>query len=132
MIKIDRSFITDTTLPDHDHRLVAGIIALANALNITVTAEGVEHPEQATHLHQMGCLSAQGWLYSKALPVETSPPSWTGRDRGHVYTSRQPSNPAPGAECRECGKNFSIQSLLPAKSKSQTVPMFGVGVIFGP
>ncbi len=74
VIKIDRSFINDTTLPDHDHRLVAGIIALATILDITVTAEGVEHPEQATHLRDMGCPSAQGYLYSLALPPDQITP----------------------------------------------------------
>ena len=74
VIKIDRSFITDTTAPDHDHRLVAGIISLAAILGIGVTAEGVEHPDQATHLREMGCPTAQGWLYSKALPPEDITP----------------------------------------------------------
>jgi diguanylate cyclase (GGDEF)-like protein/PAS domain S-box-containing protein len=74
VLKIDRSFITHLTTNDHDRQITAGIIALANALNITVTAEGVEHPDQAALLHQMGCPSAQGWLYSKALPVEDVTP----------------------------------------------------------
>ena len=74
VIKIDRSFIADTTLPDHDHGLVAGIIALATVLDITVTAEGVEHPEQATHLREMGCPSAQGFHYSPALPPDQITP----------------------------------------------------------
>jgi diguanylate cyclase (GGDEF)-like protein len=70
ILKIDRSFITHITRDDHDRRITAGIIALATTLGITVTAEGVEHPEQATLLRQMGCPGAQGWLYSKALPPE--------------------------------------------------------------
>jgi EAL domain-containing protein (putative c-di-GMP-specific phosphodiesterase class I) len=74
LLKIDRTFITDTTAPDHDHRLVAGIIALAHTLGIAVTAEGVENPEQATHLRDMGCPSAQGWLYSQALPPDEITP----------------------------------------------------------
>ncbi len=70
VIKIDRSFIALTAKPDYDRDLVAGIIALATVLGITVTAEGVEHPEQAAKLIAMGCPTAQGWLYSKALPPE--------------------------------------------------------------
>jgi len=50
--------------------MVAGIVALARVLGISVTAEGVEGPEQATRLRQMGCPSAQGWLYSPAVPAE--------------------------------------------------------------
>jgi EAL domain-containing protein (putative c-di-GMP-specific phosphodiesterase class I) len=74
VLKIDRSFITDPTAPDHDHRLVAGIITLAHGLGITVTAEGVEHPTQATHLREMGCPTAQGFLYSPALSVDQITP----------------------------------------------------------
>jgi predicted signal transduction protein with EAL and GGDEF domain len=70
LIKIDRAFITDPNAPDHDHRLVAGIIALARMLDIPVTAEGVENHDQAAHLREMGCPSAQGWLYSAAVPPE--------------------------------------------------------------
>lgn len=70
VLKIDRSFIRDLTTDSHDHRLVAGIIALANQVRVAVTAEGVERPDQAAILHDMGCPSAQGWLFSKALPVE--------------------------------------------------------------
>lgn len=68
VIKIDRSFIS--AAPDPDYGLVAGIIALASTLGIAVTAEGVEHTEQAARLQQMGCPSAQGWLYSAAVPPE--------------------------------------------------------------
>jgi EAL domain-containing protein (putative c-di-GMP-specific phosphodiesterase class I) len=68
VIKIDRSFLTEAA--GRDDRLVTGIIALATSLDITVTAEGVEHPAQASRLRQMGCPSAQGWLYSAAVPSE--------------------------------------------------------------
>jgi diguanylate cyclase (GGDEF)-like protein/PAS domain S-box-containing protein len=74
ILKIDRSFITHITTNDQDRRITAGIIALATTLGITVTAEGVEHPDQAALLRQMGCPGAQGWLYSKALPPEDVTP----------------------------------------------------------
>ncbi|MDO8389716.1 MAG: EAL domain-containing protein [Actinomycetota bacterium] len=70
VLKIDRSFITDITTDDHDHRLVAGIIAFARHLGVSVTAEGVEDEDQAAVLRSMGCPSAQGWLYSPAIPPE--------------------------------------------------------------
>ena len=59
----------NTTTSDHDHRLVAGIIALATILDITVTAEGVERPAQAEHLRAMGCYGGQGFLFARALPA---------------------------------------------------------------
>ncbi|MDQ1308696.1 MAG: two-component system, chemotaxis family, CheB/CheR fusion protein [Actinomycetota bacterium] len=74
VLKIDRTFVADIAAPEHDDRLVAGIIALAQSLGICVTAEGVEQPEQAAHLRAMGCPSAQGWLYSKAVPADEIAP----------------------------------------------------------
>jgi diguanylate cyclase (GGDEF)-like protein/PAS domain S-box-containing protein len=72
VIKIDRSFISDPT--GAGMGLVAGIIALAETLQIAVTAEGVEHIEQAARLREMGCPTAQGWLYSAAVPPDEVPP----------------------------------------------------------
>jgi EAL domain-containing protein (putative c-di-GMP-specific phosphodiesterase class I) len=47
---------------------VAGIIALAAQVNVGVTAEGVEHRDQAELLHKVGCPAVQGRLYSAAVP----------------------------------------------------------------
>jgi EAL domain-containing protein (putative c-di-GMP-specific phosphodiesterase class I) len=76
VIKIDRSFVSDAA----DSALIAGIIALASTLEMAVTAEGVEHPEQAVRLRQMGCPTAQGWLYSAAVRPEDVLPLL-----GHIY-----------------------------------------------
>ena len=70
VLKIDRTFIAHMTSRDHDRRLVAGIIALAGALDITVTAEGVEYEAQATLLRAMGCPGAQGYLFAQAVPPD--------------------------------------------------------------
>jgi EAL domain-containing protein (putative c-di-GMP-specific phosphodiesterase class I) len=77
VIKIDRSFVSDA---HHSDGLVAGIIALASTLGITVTAEGVESIAQASSLLQLGCPSAQGWLYSPAVPADDAE-----RVLDHVY-----------------------------------------------
>jgi EAL domain-containing protein (putative c-di-GMP-specific phosphodiesterase class I) len=52
---------------------VAGIISLADALAITVTAEGVERSEQAAMLRSLSCPGAQGFLYSAAVPPDLVP-----------------------------------------------------------
>ena len=73
VLKIDRSFITDITTNRDNRAITAAIISLASALDMTITAEGVEHPDQAALLLEMGCPGAQGWLYSKAvLPDEVT------------------------------------------------------------
>ncbi|WP_232665264.1 putative bifunctional diguanylate cyclase/phosphodiesterase [Pseudonocardia sp. TRM90224] len=48
--------------------IVAGMIVLAHALGLDVTAEGVETSAQAERLRAGGCDTAQGWLYARSLP----------------------------------------------------------------
>lgn len=67
-IKIDRGFVTRLATDDRDRRIVAGIVALAAQLGVQVTAEGVEHPEQADALRTIECDLAQGYLFSRPMP----------------------------------------------------------------
>ncbi len=70
VLKLDRSFVSRVAVDDHDYRLVSGVIALAERLQVPVTAEGVEDEVQAGILRELGCQGAQGWLYSRAVPPE--------------------------------------------------------------
>ena len=66
-LKIDRSFVC--RLP-HDHSgktLVATVIGLARAFNMSTVAEGVETLEQLNALADMGCDQLQGYLMSKPV-----------------------------------------------------------------
>ena len=49
------------------------IIGLARALEIDVTAEGVENHRQRDALIAYGCTIAQGYLYSRPIPAEEIP-----------------------------------------------------------
>jgi len=69
VVKVDRSFVTHITTDINDRHLVAGIVALADRLGISVTAEGIETPDQGQVLDAIGCAGAQGFLYSHALPI---------------------------------------------------------------
>jgi diguanylate cyclase (GGDEF)-like protein len=69
-VKIDRSFIRDITRQPRDAAIVAHVVALATDLGIDVIAEGVETPEQAGRLLELGCTRAQGFLWSRAVPLE--------------------------------------------------------------
>ena len=66
-IKIDRTFINDLS-NGHD-AIVQAIITLANNLNMTTTAEGVETEQQAGALRAMGCIEMQGYLFSRPVPA---------------------------------------------------------------
>ena len=49
---------------------MASLVALAHKLGLTVTAEGVERTAQATRLRELGCATAQGWLFARPAPWE--------------------------------------------------------------
>jgi diguanylate cyclase (GGDEF)-like protein len=68
-VKIDRTFVTELTRDDRDAAIVRRVIALAGDLGLDVVAEGVETPEQARLLAELGCPRAQGYLWAKALPI---------------------------------------------------------------
>jgi diguanylate cyclase (GGDEF)-like protein/PAS domain S-box-containing protein len=51
-------------------RMVATLVQLAHALDLTVTAEGVETPLQADRLRAVGCDSGQGYYYAPPGPPE--------------------------------------------------------------
>jgi diguanylate cyclase (GGDEF)-like protein len=69
-IKIDRSFIIDVVTDKRDEAVISSLLVLCKKLNKLTIAEGVETIEQANKLTNLGCDLAQGYLYSKPLPVE--------------------------------------------------------------
>lgn len=69
-VKIDQSFVRDITSDSYAATLCRAIIAMSQQLHFTVVAEGVETPAQAQLLREAGCQLLQGFLYSKAVPVE--------------------------------------------------------------
>ena len=69
-LKVDRSFVAGLGDSAEDSAIVAGVVGLAHALGISAVAEGVETPEQARSLKEMGCALAQGFHWSKAMAPE--------------------------------------------------------------
>lgn len=69
-LKIDRAFVAGMTQSAEAMAIVSAIVNLTKALGIFVVAEGVETEEQASRLEALGCDEAQGYLFSRPLPME--------------------------------------------------------------
>ena len=68
-LKIDKLFITQLTSSNRDPLIVRSTIDLAHALDMEVTAEGVETQAAMALLSVMGCDMVQGFLISRPIAV---------------------------------------------------------------
>ncbi|MBS0643967.1 MAG: EAL domain-containing protein [Acetobacteraceae bacterium] len=68
-IKVDRSFVCEMETREDCAAIVMSIVTLADRLNITTTAEGVETLDQLRLVRDAGCTEAQGYLFSRPLPL---------------------------------------------------------------
>jgi diguanylate cyclase (GGDEF)-like protein/PAS domain S-box-containing protein len=66
-LKIDRSFTVECMRDPRTLTIVKAVIEMARALGIKITAEGVETQAQQDWMEQLGCDSAQGYLFSRPL-----------------------------------------------------------------
>ena len=70
-LKIDKSFVRALFESPQNEHLVKAIITMAKAMDMKVTAEGIETEKQADFLMRNGAETLQGHLFSPALPPET-------------------------------------------------------------
>ena len=68
-LKIDRMFVSGLSTSHRDPLLVRSTIDLAHALDMEVTAEGVDTPSAQALLRVMGCDLMQGFLIAKPMPI---------------------------------------------------------------
>jgi PAS domain S-box-containing protein len=69
-IKIDRSFVAELEVSPASAKIIAAIIAMANALDFRTIAEGVETRGQMRALRAHGCTLMQGFLFSVPVPAD--------------------------------------------------------------
>jgi len=70
VLKIDQSFVRDAISGPHDTEIIRAIVAMAHSLGLEMIAEGVEQQAQLDFLQQLGCHLYQGYLFSKAVPLD--------------------------------------------------------------
>ncbi|MDT7833824.1 putative bifunctional diguanylate cyclase/phosphodiesterase [Aquabacterium sp. OR-4] len=71
-LKIDRAFVRDMARGSNEAAVVAAVVQLGSALRKTVVAEGIETPDQAEQLRQLGCGLGQGFHLARPLGAEAT------------------------------------------------------------
>ncbi|MFK7698265.1 putative bifunctional diguanylate cyclase/phosphodiesterase [Pseudomonas caspiana] len=69
-LKIDRGFVRDLEHDSDDAAIISAIVAVGQALNLRIVAEGIETDRQQRFLTRLGCDSLQGYLLGHPLPPE--------------------------------------------------------------
>lgn len=68
-VKVDRSFVRDIVIDQHDAAIARAIIAMAHVLHLRVIAEGVETSDQLAFLREHDCDEIQGYHFSRPMPA---------------------------------------------------------------
>ena len=69
-LKIDQSFVSDATASKDDQEIIKTIIVMAQNLNMSTVAEGVETKEQLDFLAHQGCNIMQGYYFGRPMPAK--------------------------------------------------------------
>ena len=87
ILKVDKIFVDDVAGNADESAVVRAIIKLAQTLELTIVAEGVEAGEQATRLRELGCHAGQGYWFAKPLSVDGVNALLRVADVGHHWLS---------------------------------------------
>lgn len=106
-LKIDRSFIEGIAEDPDSAVIVRSIMGMSNALDLVVTAEGIENVRQALGVTSHGVHQAQGFLYGRPMPasealtlaLKSAPPKQREQAEGKAPepASEAPAHAAPKA-----------------------------------
>ncbi|MGE7369323.1 putative bifunctional diguanylate cyclase/phosphodiesterase [Neorhizobium sp. NPDC001467] len=69
-LKIDRGIAAGVTSSRQSQNIVSALVGLGQSLSIDVLVEGVETPEDAAALQDLGCHTAQGYFFARPMPPE--------------------------------------------------------------
>ena len=70
-IKVDRSFVQGAAQKSPESlAIIRAVVAMADSLGMTTTAEGVENAEEAALIQHLGCSKIQGYYFGRPMPAE--------------------------------------------------------------
>ncbi|MDR3372458.1 MAG: EAL domain-containing protein [Ancalomicrobiaceae bacterium] len=101
-VKIDQTFVRDLDRTMDSLAIIRAVNGLCDSLGIPTTAEGVETEEQLQALRKEGCRQAQGFLFSRALPLSAAQDLIT---RFSPKVSPGADAPATSADAPDVGKS---------------------------
>lgn len=79
VLKIDRGFLEEVEESIKSKIIIAQVVSMARKINIHTVCEGVETKKQADFLKEIHCDLAQGYLFSKPLPLAEFESKITGQ-----------------------------------------------------
>jgi diguanylate cyclase (GGDEF)-like protein len=97
-LKIDRSLVSRDRREERAVSILRSIIAIGKALDMHVTAEGVETAEQAAFLKGLGCHSLQGFLFARPMPTSDLPVFFAREARRMLEDASMPAPARPASE----------------------------------
>jgi diguanylate cyclase (GGDEF)-like protein len=66
-LKIAKEFVQETDATSKSSALAGAIVAMSHSLGIETVAEGIETPEQAERMRQLGCAFGQGYAFARPM-----------------------------------------------------------------
>ena len=70
-IKVDRTFVQGAAQNSPESlAIIRAVVAMADSLDMTTTAEGVENDEEAEMIRHLGCDKIQGFHFGRPMPAE--------------------------------------------------------------
>ncbi|UIP08225.1 EAL domain-containing protein [Erythrobacter sp. SDW2] len=81
-IKVDRSFVQGAAQGSNESvAIIRAVVAMADSLEMTTTAEGVENAEEAKMIREMGCTKIQGYYFGRPMPSREARALFDRQDR---------------------------------------------------
>jgi EAL domain-containing protein (putative c-di-GMP-specific phosphodiesterase class I) len=69
-IKVDRSFVQGAATGNPESlAIIRAVVAMADALEMSTTAEGVETEDELAMIRKLGCDKIQGYFFGRPMPI---------------------------------------------------------------
>jgi len=117
-VKVDRIFVQGVAESPVDSAIVGAVIDLANAMDISAVAEGVETKGQVAGLKRLGCEVGQGFYFSQPLHAE----EFDELLARHFARTSGPAGPVLAEEEANTPRTTAVCSVAARPTDASTLP----------